>query len=93
MLYNTQARLGKIDMRNYMHQNTNPKYNVQGLHHLTSPLNEPLLIKRGDGNRPKIDGLLEVKLSETVPLMPEHKNFVNKTARSNLKTFVDKLNR
>ena len=93
MLYNTQARLGQIDMRNYMHNNSNPKYRIQGLAHLTSPLNEPLLIKKGRGNQTKIDGQLETKLSETIPLMPSHKDYIKEGGRNDLKTFVDKLDR
>lgn len=41
----------------------------------------------------RIDNLLESKLSETIPVRPEHKDLMEKRSKVNLKSFADKLDR
>ena len=51
---------------------------------------------RGSPRNPadmQVEGPLESKLSETIPVRPEHKDLLSKKSKVNLKSFVDKLDR
>lgn len=71
-------------MRNYLHQNSDPQYHVHSIKHRVSPLMEPFLIAEGEEDLELKYGKLQAKLSETIPLIPEHKDLIHKKNRSDL---------